>query len=199
LERWAWLLPGQYFDGDTGNHYNYFRDFDPRIGRYIESDPIGLLGGINTYAYVGGGPLSHVDPSGRSVAGKLIKLCVKGAKTIKKNVTFDEAVSAIKEGEDIVAKNRTTARDIAREAGGGKPPVHDGAHGSKSDGFKPHYHPNGRSGGHVFYKIVGGMTLTYWAEECQCMNTTATQIVDLVNPLSLPNDVVEIIDEVTGR
>ena len=54
-------FPGQFFDQATKLHYNYFRDYDPRLGRYIESDPIGLVGGINTYAYAGGNPVNSVD------------------------------------------------------------------------------------------------------------------------------------------
>ena len=57
-------FPGQYFDAETGTHYNYHRDYDPRIGRYIESDPIGLLAGLNTFAYVDGNPLSKKDKFG---------------------------------------------------------------------------------------------------------------------------------------
>lgn len=46
------------------SHYNYFRDYDPELGRYAQPDPIGLQGGVNLFSYVGGNPISKSDPLG---------------------------------------------------------------------------------------------------------------------------------------
>lgn len=67
-------LPGQYVDEENGRgtsglthplYYNFHRDYDPAIGRYVQTDPIGLAGGMNTYAYANGNPTKYSDPTGK--------------------------------------------------------------------------------------------------------------------------------------
>ncbi len=65
-------FPGQVYDQESGLHYNYFRTYNPATGRYVQSDPIGLLGGLNTFGYVGQNPFKWVDPAG--LARKWVKL-----------------------------------------------------------------------------------------------------------------------------
>ena len=57
-------FPGQFFDEESNLHYNYFRSYQPTQGRYTQPDPIGLAGGLNRFGYVGGNPLSNIDPLG---------------------------------------------------------------------------------------------------------------------------------------
>ncbi len=57
-------FPGQYYDPETGLHYNYFRYYNPQTGRYMTPDPIGLWGGINLFAYTVNSPISRKDLSG---------------------------------------------------------------------------------------------------------------------------------------
>lgn len=61
---------GQYYDSETGLHYNYYRYYDPKSGRYFRKDPIGAIGGINIYLYSLSNPNLYSDPFGLKVEGR---------------------------------------------------------------------------------------------------------------------------------
>ncbi len=68
-------FPGQYYDKETGLHYNWNRYYDPETGRYISPDPIGLAGGNSLYGYAGADPVNFVDPDGEfAITGTLLAI-----------------------------------------------------------------------------------------------------------------------------
>ncbi|GLQ51611.1 hypothetical protein GCM10010872_30600 [Dyella flava] len=93
-------LPGQVYDSNTGNWSNGFRDYDSSDGRYLESDLIGLGGGVNTYAYVGGNPTASIDPSGLRAdtdlcAGLTAQGCMQMAQFGPDYVTLNVTVPSV--------------------------------------------------------------------------------------------------------
>ena len=103
---------GQYFDIETGLHYNRFRYFDPDIGRFISQDPIGLHGGNNLYQYAPN-PSGWVDPLGLS--GNCVCMPVKKAV----NSNLPHAVErAVERGVYPDAKSATEGlKDLSNQIG----------------------------------------------------------------------------------
>ncbi|MEE7565294.1 RHS repeat-associated core domain-containing protein, partial [Xanthomonas sp. Kuri4-3] len=93
-------FPGQRYDSATGFNQNYFRDYEPGTGRYGQSDPIGLSGGLSTYAYVEGNPIARIDPLGLKATCK----CTENGADININFKFkgDGATS------DVVSAMRSS-------------------------------------------------------------------------------------------
>lgn len=85
-------FPGQYYDAETGYHYNYHRFYDPKTGRYLTPDPIGLAGGINPYVYAGGDPINFVDLLGLFRSPDYLRYTIPG------QVTFDYGITALENG-----------------------------------------------------------------------------------------------------
>ena len=86
-------LPGQESDLETGLYHNGFRDYVPGWGRYLESDPVGVIGGLNTYAYAAGNPLRYVDPQGLRPLPNIPGLAEMSASDLEAN-TYDAAEGA---------------------------------------------------------------------------------------------------------
>ena len=100
-------FPGQLYDVETNLHYNYFRSYDPQTGRYVESDPIGLVGGANTYAYVGGNPMSYIDPRGEDLVPALVTVGVTA-------YAINKIIKGRREAKEFACKLKRAQNNIER-------------------------------------------------------------------------------------
>ncbi|MBX3588698.1 MAG: hypothetical protein KF796_18865 [Ramlibacter sp.] len=190
-------FPGQYADDEAGSFYNYQRSYLASQGRYTQNDPIGLAAGWNRFGYVEGDPLSLVDPEGLAPTKGLVwlvKICKTGIKKIRQ-VSPEEAARLAKQGKDLET-NRSMAKKVAKAASGGKKPIKDPVHPDRTtgstEGRKPHYHPNPRSGSHIFYSMATALTLAGQVDCDDCTLGYIAEGMDLFNPLSLPKDLMDL-------
>jgi len=91
----ALRFPGQQATPENGLNYNYQRDYDAGVGRYVQSDPIGLAGGAGTYPYAGGVPITHVDPLGLQEFHPGVSKSETGAYTVNWRYYVNRSLEAL--------------------------------------------------------------------------------------------------------
>ncbi|HSB13057.1 MAG TPA: RHS repeat-associated core domain-containing protein [Bryobacteraceae bacterium] len=194
---------GRENDG-TGLYYYRARYYHPVLQRFISEDPIEFeAGDPNFYGYVFNDPIGAYDPDGLSIAGKIFKQTVKGAWRLIRNKTAQQqlakkcdlnyatpsggrrglrAMKKLSPGETVKGHTKdVTAREY-------------GPHVQTSPNPKRNHLFFGRE----LYSITGPLTLSYYAEGRGWWTETASALADLFNPLSIPNDIVEVADELNG-
>ncbi len=158
-------FPGQYFDAETGLHYNYHRDYDPSTGRYLEADPIGLQGGMNQYAYVRNNSVNWIDPEGLNPAAVLayppawILLPAGAALYCAINQQgFRDLIDSI--GDAIEAFKDECSDDRPCVPPEGTQCYEGPDYGKPHGGVSPHYHiyemQKKRPSGTCFWRYLGG-------------------------------------------
>ena len=114
-------FPGQYADSETGQFYNYYRNYLATQGRYTQNDPIGLSGGPNRYLYANANPLMYTDAMGlQALAGARLGAAGEGFKVAMRTLDiFRTSVAAAALGFGRKALDEALARATTRQLFGG--------------------------------------------------------------------------------
>jgi RHS repeat-associated protein len=151
-------FPGQYFDAESGLHYNWHRYYDPTIGRYMSSDPIGLTGGLNLFGYANQNPLKYVDPLGLSSDDPL-----GGSASPPVGFPDPSAQAQQQLAQQLTQMLKQLAEKICPDDQSCTPPegtmcYEDADYGKPHAGLSPHYHvyQMQKKGGTCFWKYLGG-------------------------------------------
>ena len=154
-------FPGQYYDEETRIHYNYHRYYDPRIGKYLTPDPIGLLGGNNLYIYAMNSPINQIDPMGLDPA-RLRKFAMKLSP--RKDLTDVNKLALMMDfaKRDNKGDTYNAVNDLADVLTGGVPTIRErsphyvGYSAFGSTGFKSGYYQRGNQLWHFVGSLVTG-------------------------------------------
>jgi RHS repeat-associated protein len=192
-------FPGQYSDRETVLLYNYFRDYDSSLGRYLESDPIGLRGGLNTFSYSEGNPMTIYDPHGLA-AFKAVKWVVRLGKRVGwvpgSTIGPKTALLWRKAGKDVCVQGRDAydaAKKLETAAHGKDSLLHHGKDTHVKSGNQAHFQSRGAQG-HTFYSVVSAFAATTYLGDGVIGNA-----IDFFNPLSLGKDLFDIYYELTDE
>jgi RHS repeat-associated protein len=197
---------GYDWEGTANLYFAPYRYYIPNFARWLTRDPEGIMDGLNLYQYVNDNPVMAIDVLGLSGLGKIVKLTLKGLKTTATCVSKEKLIKAVKEGEDV-SGSRALMREVFTEAGDGSAPVFHKAHGGGKGAdakFYDHYHlgPEYHGGAHGFIQgfapFTAPLTVAYYAKGHGALPEVAAEVIDFFNPLSLPQDIVDIADEITG-
>ena len=152
------LFTGREFDAVTGLYHYRARAYSPKLGRFLQLDPIDFDGNdLNIYRYVANNPINLTDPSGE-IAPVAYGVAIVGGVIVKTGIKYyskKAAAAAAKKGADVLCENRSVAHYVAKQAGTGKRPVGPEMHlpkpGQPPEGQWTHYHNSDRTSGHIFY------------------------------------------------
>jgi RHS repeat-associated protein len=170
--------PGQYYDSETGLSYNYFRDYDAQVGRYVESDPIGLAGGVNTYEYAGDAPPLLTDSLGMFTSQRHGEISVRAltetgisqecfSKAVAASIMLDYVPGALSTAlahQHSMARPGQTSADAARQSND-----YIQEQIKKCDcsalGFALHTAQDSAAGGHHYETYTGSVSLWHLIQD----------------------------------